>query len=321
MVIISPDIYERATVLIAITDTDLGDASIERSVLDGFDVELLQSRAPEELAARAQQADGLLVQWAPIDADLMDQLPQLRSIVRYGIGLDNIDLAAAQARGIRVHNVPDYCIEEVAHHTAALITTRARRITDYNRLTKGARWTVTETSAPLRPSQDPIGLMGLGRIGLTTAEMLRGFGHPILAWDPYRTEWPAWITAVEDPLELATRANHLSLHIPHTPETDKIVNLDVLRALGPDGHLVNTARGGLVDEEALLVALDEGIVGFASLDVFRTEPPVRSAARLAAHARVVATPHAAYLSTESKLALQRRAAEIMRDSLEVTSAP
>lgn len=306
--------------IIAITDTDLGDASIERSVLSDFEVELLQSRVPEQLAERARDAVGLLVQWAPIDGHLMDQLPQLRTIVRYGIGLDNVDVEAAQARGIRVHNVPDYCIDEVAHHTAALITTRARRITEYNRLTKGARWTVMETSAPLRPSQDPIGLLGLGRIGLTTAEMLRGFGHPILAWDPYRSEWPNWVTPVDDPITLASQVNHLSLHIPHTPDTDKIVDRDVLAALGPAGHLVNTARGGLIDEEALLLALDEGVVGFASLDVFTSEPPVQTAARLAAHARVVATPHAAYLSTESKLALQRRAAEIMRDSLEAPSA-
>lgn len=306
--------------IIAITDTDLGDASIERGVLSGCEVELLQSRVPSELAQRATDAVGLLVQWAPIDGHLMDQLPKLRSIVRYGIGLDNVDVEAAQARGIRVHNVPDYCIDEVAHHTAALITTRARRITEYNRITKGARWTVTETSAPLRPSEDPIGLLGLGRIGLMTAEMLRGFGHPILAWDPYRSEWPTWVTPVDDPIALASQVNHLSLHIPHTPDTDKIVGPDVLAALGSAGHLVNTARGGLIDEDALLLALDEGTVGFASLDVFTSEPPVHTAARLAAHARVVATPHAAYLSTESKLALQRRAAEIMRDSLEAPSA-
>lgn len=309
-------IEENTNLRVLITDTDLGDGSIERSVLAGHAVDLLQSREAGEIIDAGEEADGLLVQWAEISADVMDHLPRLRSIVRYGIGVDNVDLEAAKARNICVSNVPDYCIEEVAHHTVALVTTKARGLMDYGRLTKAGQWTVSATPIPKPPSLDPVGFLGMGRIGTSAAVKLRAVGHPVFAWDPFKTDWPEWVAVVSSPAELASLVNHLSLHLPHTSETDRMVDASVLLALGPEGHLVNTSRGGLLDERALLEALTDRTLGYASLDVFRTEPPTGVGAELVAHPRVLATPHAAYLSTESKTTLQRRAAEIMRDSLE-----
>ena len=301
---------------IVITDSNLGDGSIERAVLDGeFDVVRCDVLTEDGVIEAAGSARGLLVQWAPITDKVLGALPGLRALVRYGIGLDNIDLDAAARRGVTVRNVDDYCLAEVADHAVASIYAHNRRLTAASRVVAADGWTTAGISRPRPPGADPVGVAGFGRIGREVAARARALGFPVHAWDPFVSDWPDGISTHDTLAGLAGAVNHLSVHVPTTDATRGIVDGAVLDALGADGHLVNTARGALVDERALRSALDGGRLGFASLDVLSGEPPTGLAAQLAAHPRVLVTPHIAYLSTESLPMLQRRAAEILRDVL------
>jgi D-3-phosphoglycerate dehydrogenase len=302
--------------LIVITDTNLGDGSDERAILeDAFEVRRHDVHTEDEVVEIAADADGLLVQWAPITDRVLAGLPRLRAIVRYGIGLDNIDLDAAARRGVTVSNVDDYCLNEVADHAAAAIYAHNRRLTAASRQVEDKGWGTAGIAPPLPPGQDPVGLVGYGRIGRETAARLRALGFPVHIWDPFVESVDTNVPRHDTLAGLADAVNHLSLHIPLTDRTRGVVDGEVLSALGGGGHLVNTARGGLVEEEALLAALDDGGLGFATLDVFATEPPTGRAADLAAHSRVLVTPHIAYLSTASLPSLRTRAAQILRNLL------
>ncbi len=299
-----------------ITDSNLGDGSYERAVFaDGYELTICDVKTEDGVIAAAAGADGLLVQWAPITARVLDSLPGLRAIVRYGIGLDNIDLAAAAARGVTVRNVDDYCLAEVADHSAAAIYAHSRRLTEASRRVAQSGWGTAGITMPLSPADDPVGIAGYGRIGRETAKRLRALGFSVHVWDPYLSDGAEQVTRHATLQELASAVNHLTLHMPLTDESRGIVNREVLVALGEGGHLVNTARGGLIAEQDLLAVLDEGKLGFASLDVLVHEPPDEASSRLAEHPRVLVTPHIAYLSSVSLPRLQQRAAEILREVL------
>jgi D-3-phosphoglycerate dehydrogenase len=301
---------------VVIADTNLGDGSIEREVLTPqFELEVADVKTGEGVIAVAGEADGLLVQWAPITDEVLAALPNLKAIVRYGIGLDNIDVDAAAARGVAVHNVDDYCLDEVADHSVASIYAHNRRLGLAGRQVVEDGWSLAGIPQPLPPGKDPVGIAGFGRIGREAAARVAALGFPVHVWDPFIDKFPRDVSSHETLLELAGAVNHLTLHMPLTADTAAMIDRTVLGALGAGGHLVNTARGGLVNEDDLLAALGEGTLGFASLDVFSSEPPTGVAAEIAVHRRVLATPHMAYLSTESLPLLQRRAAEIMRDAL------
>ena len=304
-----------------ITDTDLGDPVEEREALGpGVDIRSASARSPEEVIAAAENADGLLVQWAPITEAVIGSLPRLRAIVRYGIGLDNIDLEAAQRSRVLVSNVPDYCIDEVAEHTVALILSLARRIPALSNAIKAGGWAPDLVSTPRRFSQQSVGLVGFGRIGRLVAQKCAAEGFQTLAWDPFLdTEAFGGISRCSTLEELAFHSDFLSLHVPATDETTHLVGAEVLAALGTHGYVVNTARGALIDEVALLEALDSGRIAGAGLDVVVTEPPTGTSLRLVQHDRVVATPHIAYLSTTSLTTLKRRAGEIMAELLGLPS--
>lgn len=295
---------------VVVTDCDFSDLTTERRIL-GPDIEVVAAPLPsaDQLAEIATDADGLLVQYMNIDDDLLARLPNLRAIVRYGIGLDNIDVAAADRRGIRVRNVPDYCIEEVAEHALASILQVSRRLVSFSEAAASG-WNPTGVPIPKRLRDQVVGIVGMGRIGQRLATLAASLGSTVICHDPYAGHLPRWGPSL--PLEeVATRADHLSLHLPLNEETSRIVGSDILERLGPEGHLVNTSRGGLVDEEALLKALDTGALGWASLDVLQTEPPTGTSAQVVNHPRVLVTPHVAYLSKASLEALPRRAAETM----------
>jgi D-3-phosphoglycerate dehydrogenase len=304
------------TELVVITDSNLGDGSDERAALGGdFEVLKFDVRTEDDVLDVAARADGILVQWAPISERVLRGLPRLRAVVRYGIGIENVDVAAAGALGIAVSNVDDYCLAEVAEHAMACVFAHHRRLTLGARGLATNGWTTSGISAPVPTAQDPIGIAGFGRIGREVAARAAALGFPVHFWDPYVQQGPPDVVPHESLESLAEAVNHLSLHIPSTPATQGMIDRRVLRALGPGGHLVNTARGALVAEDDLLAALDGGEIGFASLDVLATEPPVGTSARLAAHPKTLVTPHIAYLSTSSLPRLRQRAAEILRDLL------
>jgi D-3-phosphoglycerate dehydrogenase / 2-oxoglutarate reductase len=304
--------------LVVITDSNFGDDAIEREVLDGR--ALLRTAAvtqPSEVIAVSSGATALLVQFAQIDAEVFKALGSLRVIVRYGIGLDTIDLDAAATHGVEVCNVDDYCIDEVADHTAAVVAAASRRLTVFDREAKSNGWGPYLAPTPLPPSGDPVGVAGFGRIGEAVSSRLMAAGHPVFVWDP-PAEAKAAAAGIETApslAELAERVNHLCLHVPAMEATIGMVDAEVLERLGRDGHLVNTARGALVDELALLAWLDASPQAFASLDVLVNEPPGGSSATLAAHSRTLVTPHVAYLSSVSLPRLRRTAAAQVLEGL------
>ena len=290
----------------------------------GADVELVigAARSEAEVLEVAAGADGLLVNMAPVTAAVLDGLPGLRALVRYGVGMDNVDVAAAAARGIAALNVPDYCVDEVAHHAVAMISAVARRLVPFS---SGGPWRAAgRRRSPIRrcrSEEDPVGIVGYGRIGRRAAALAAALGHPVLVFDPYLSDDAlGGIPRAASLVELAGAVNHLSVHVPLNDETRGLVDAEVLAALGGSGHLVNTARGAVVDQAALLAALDAGAVGWASLDVLPYEPPAGLSGALVGHPRVTATPHIAYLSTASLPRLRQYAARRLRDALASTPA-
>jgi D-3-phosphoglycerate dehydrogenase len=296
---------------VVITDCDFGRGEIEQEVLgEEFDVVALEGDRQDVLAG-VREADFLLVQSAVIDEEVLAASPRLRGVVRYGIGLDTIDLAAAEAKGVAVRNVDDYCMDEVPEHTVAMVVAASRRLWLLDHAVKEGRWGPGLVPAARPAGESVVGIAGFGRIGKGVAERLHRLGYRICFWDSFEVpDVPEFATRCETLLDLARQSDFLALHIPLTAETRGIIDGDVLEALGYDGHLINTGRGGLIDESALLDALDRGVIASASLDVLVDEPPTRSgtSSRLANHPRVLATPHIAYQSTRSMETLRRHAA-------------
>lgn len=304
---------------IVVTDSDLGGIDIERRVLGPeYDVQLLQTLDSSEIVEQAEGALALIVQRAKIGADLLKALPSLRAVIRYGMGVDNIDTDAAADLGIKVSGVKDYCIREVAEHTAMFVSAAGRQLWNFRRSVHEGRWGRGFVPLPRLPEEDPVGIVGFGSIGRAVASRLYTAGHPIVIFDPHVDS-----NAVEGPYSiahslesLAEQVMHLTLHSPLNEQTKRMVSQPVLGLLGPEGHLVNTSRGELVDEEALLQALDSNSLAHASLDVLSVEPPSPAMKRLVHHERTTITPHIAYLSSQSLPSLRHRAAVALRSLLE-----
>jgi D-3-phosphoglycerate dehydrogenase len=304
---------------VIITDSEFGDCSVESEVLsDHAQVTFAGARTADELISAAREADALLVQYASITSEILDSLTRVKVIVRYGSGVDNIDVEHARRRGVDVRNVANYCVEEVADHTAALVHAASRRVLLYNLAVKKGAWRPLDVPPPLPPQRDPVGIVGYGRIGSAVASRMVRAGHPVYVFDELaaesaRNDGHGCASSLE---ELAAKVNHLTLHAPLVPETSGMLTHDVLDLLGDMGHVVNAARGALIVEADLLCWLDAAPFCTASLDVLCQEPPTQGTSKaLAAHARVVMSPHVAYLSTESVPRLRRRAALLVRDGL------
>jgi D-3-phosphoglycerate dehydrogenase len=301
--------------VVVITDCDHGGVDPERAVLDGHGVELrvLDCRTPEEVAAQAGDADVLINQYVPITGAVLDALPRCRLVVRYGVGVDNVDVEAATGRGVWVANVPDYGRDEVADHTLALALSLLRGVVVLDRSVRDGTWDL-EAARPLRRlSVLTWGVVGCGAIGRGVAARAAGLGMRVLGHDlpGVRSEPPIERVGLEALLE---GADVVSLHAALTPESHHLIGAAALARMRPAAFLVNTARGGLVDAAALLAALDAGELAGAALDVLETEPPDELGWRLARHPRVVATPHAAWYSEEAFHTLK---SEVAREALRV----
>jgi D-3-phosphoglycerate dehydrogenase / 2-oxoglutarate reductase len=303
------------TGVVVITDCDHDSVDPERAVLDGHDVALrvLQCRTPEEVADQAGDADVLINQYVPITAEVLDALPRCRLVVRYGVGVDNVDVEAATAGGVWVANVPDYGRDEVADHTLALALAVLRGVVVLDRSVREGRWDL-EAARPLRRLATlTYGVVGCGAIGSAVAGRAAGLGMAVLGYDVEGVASGPPIQRV--PLEeLLANADLVSLHAALTPDSHHLIDAGALARMRPSAFLVNTARGGLVDAAALLAALDAGALAGAALDVLEGEPPDELGWRLARHPRVVATPHAAWYSEEAFHTLKT---EVAREALRV----
>jgi D-3-phosphoglycerate dehydrogenase len=281
----------------------------------GWVVDARSGRSVDALAADLADADALLVRSATkVDARLMDSAPKLRIIARAGTGVDNVDVAAASSRGILVVNAPGANSISVAEHACALMLALARSVPAADRAMKDGKWEKKRfLGSELRGKT--LGVAGLGRIGQEVAQRARAFGMRVIAHDPYISREVAGSLAVElmSLDELCASADYLTLHLPSTPETQRLFNAERFAACKPGLRLINTARGELVDEEALRRAIEQGIVAAAALDVFEHEPPADwSLARLP---QVIATPHIAASTEEAQELVGIETAATVRDFL------
>ncbi len=227
---------------------------------------------PEGVARIGGEADALLNTYMPITAQLLDSLPACKIVARYGIGVDNVDLAAAAARGVVVTNVPDYSVEEVAVHTLGLLLALARRLPEASRLVASGGWGLDGLRPIRRLSTQQAGLVGFGRIARRLAGYLTALGCGVVAHDPFVQPGPGLPPLLPLP-ELLRGCDMVSLHVPLTPETKGLIGAAELAVMKPSAVLINTARGGLVNVNAVIEALRAGRIRAAALDVLDTEPP------------------------------------------------
>jgi D-3-phosphoglycerate dehydrogenase len=297
------------------TDLPWGDSEIERRVLAPIPADMIQSpdAREETLCALAADADAIATCWAAVTARVVSAATRCRLIARMGIGLDNIDVAAASARGIPVTNVPDYCIPEVAEHALALLLALARNIGFFHLRTKRGEYNLQAAPAMHRLSGRTLGLFGLGRIGQAVAARAGTLGLNVIAHSRSGDDHGTGCRMVDRPTLLA-ESDFISLHAPLTDETLRAFSTDQFRSMKPGAFLINTSRGGLVDLEALWQALDDRTIAGAGLDVFESEPPDLSHP-LFADERVLVTPHAAFVSEEALIDLRTRVAGQISDAL------
>jgi D-3-phosphoglycerate dehydrogenase len=304
---------------VVLTDHPWPDVNIERGVLESAGLELLAGpiEARDTTAIEAEvarhQPQAIMCCWAPVSQRAVESCGDLRIVSRLGVGLDNISVAAATARGAWVTNVPDYCVEEVSDHAIAMLLNYWRGITAFDRESKLGRW--DPASANLKRVREmTVGIIGFGRIGQTTARKLaQGFGVQVLAYSP------SLLTKQCDGDELAlrihassietiqARADAIVLHLPLTAASRAMIDVAFVSKLKRKPLLVNVSRGGLVDNDALLRALDVGLLGGAALDVVDGEPA--PPATVTSRRDIIVTPHIAFSSDASLAELRRRCSE------------
>lgn len=301
---------------VAILGTRYADFSVEEEVLGPLDVRIVAGpgASADEIAAVAADADVILAGSRPrFDAATIARL-RCRGIVRAGVGVETIDLAAARGAGIWVARVADYGTEAVALHAVTLALAGIRRLVEADRRVRAGAWGVAELRPLHLPSALVAGVVGFGRIGRRVAELLRGLGFDVAAHDPFA---PVELEGVRDlPLEaLLAGADVVSLHAPPPEDGSFLVGAAELASMRPGSVLVNTARGALVDQPALVAGLAQGRPGTAALDVFAAEPLDPSVFAEVAE-RVILTPHMAWYTEESERDLRVKAAEEARRLLE-----
>lgn len=297
---------------ITIVDSDNESFEQEQEVADRHGLELTRHRAvtEQETIEAARGADGILVQYAPLTAAVMDALPDLRVIGRYGVGVDTVDVPAATARGIAVCNVPDYGVQDVSDHAIALTMSVVRGTVQLDRLVRAGQYGLVPVKPLRRVSALRFGVVGLGRIGAATAVKARALGFTVAGSDPMMETG----TRTADGIEVVTfeevlaTCDVISLHVPLTESTHHLIGEEALGRTKPGAVLVNTCRGGVVDTAAVARALQDGRLKGAGLDVFEEEPlPVDSPLMDCPNA--VLTPHASWYSEESYVELKRRVTE------------
>jgi D-3-phosphoglycerate dehydrogenase len=296
--------------IIAITDSPFPSLEPAKQQLARLDPEYRMAKSPaaDDILAVARAADAILVTYAKLPGELLRQLTRCKAIGRFGLGVDNIDLPAAKALGIAVNYVPDYCLREVSDHAMALLLALARKVTLANKLVQSGRWEVPPL-APLRRLEGQVlGLVGFGNIPRTLAPKARAFGLKVLAHDPYLAK-EAFSAGVEGVSfdDLLARSDFISVHAPLLPATRGLMNGDAFTKMKKGACLINTARGPLVDEAALVTALDSGHLGGAALDVVTTEPLPKDSPLLGRD-NVIITPHTAFYSVEALEELQSKCA-------------
>jgi D-3-phosphoglycerate dehydrogenase len=298
--------------VVAVTDHVFPDLVPTEEVLAGVGAELAlsESGSADDILAVARQADAVINCFARLPGEVIEQFERCRVIARTGIGVDTVDIDVASAKGILVTNVPEYCEDEVSDHAMALLLALARGVTRGNTQVHGGGWALGEIKPMFRLRGRRLGLVGFGKIPRLVAAKAQGFGIEVRAYDPYvsaddASKLDVGLVSLD---ELFETSDYISVHAPLTDETRHMIGADAFDKMKPEALLVNTARGPLVDVDALAAALDEGKLAGAGLDVLPDEPPPADSA-LFGRGNVILTPHAAFYSEESMVDLQAKAAQ------------
>lgn len=296
---------------VVVTDAEYQSHEPERKVLGKLNVELVkfQCRTEDDVIRHCHDADALLNQYAPITRKVIKSLERARIIVRYGVGVDNIDLGAATEKGIFVANVV-YDVCDVADHTIALILSLIRKMPWVYRSTASGKWDWREFQPITRLKGKTVGMIGLGRVGKEVAKRFQGFGVDIVAHDPFvgpRVFEQCGAKAVD--LEtLLGKSDIITIHVPLSRETYHMIGANAFRKMKKTAILVNTCRGPVVHEKALYSALKERRISGAGVDVLEEEP-LTEECRLTELDNIIITPHMAWYSEDSLLEIQTKAAE------------
>lgn len=304
---------------VAVTDYTFASLAIEEQILKPHGVEVLggQCKSVETLIPLVRQADAVITQFAPVTAEVIAAMQRARVIVRYGIGVDNVDLEAARARGIPVCNVPDYCIDEVADHTLAFILALTRQVVPNALLVRDGRWGLATPLEQLRTLRDQtVGIVGFGRIGREVTSRLAPFKCHRLVCDPVIDPKTIQLAGCEAVTldELLERSDIITLHCPSTQKTRKLLNADSIAHMKSGAIVINLARGDLIDTPSLIDGLQSGHIAAAALDVCDPEP-IPADSPLRSLPNVIAASHIASASPKAVRTLRETAAQIAAAAL------
>jgi len=297
--------------IIAIADSPFPSLDPVKKALEKLDPEyrVSKSTSAEDIIAVARDADAIIVCYAQITADIIKQLTRCKVIARTGLGVDNIDIPAAAAKNIVVTYVPDYCLHEVSDHAMALLLALARKVTLANKHVHAGRWEMPLVQPIYRLKGRVIGLVGFGNIPRALVPKAKAFGLEVITSDPYVAEEHLKALGVKNVSfdELLARSDFISVHAPLLPSTRGLFNAETFAKMKKGAMIINTARGPLIEEKALLAALDSGHLAGAALDVIETEPMPKDSP-LMGRDNLILTPHTGFYSAESLVELQTKAA-------------
>jgi len=299
---------------VVITDWTFPDLSIEEAILkaQGIEPVVRQCKTEADLIDLCADADAVITQFARVNANVVSAMRRARAIVRYGIGVDNIDLDQARARGIPVCNVPDYCIDEVADQTLAFILATTRQVVTHANHLRTGNWGLATSLAGMKALRDlTVGVVGFGRIGREVVKRLIAFKCAVQVFDPVVPakgveNFGARAVSFE---ELLKNADVLTLHCPSTPQTRKMMNRETFAKLKPGAIFINVSRGDLADPDALTAVLQNGHLGAAALDVFDPEP-IPAGHPIRALPNVILAPHIASCSVPAVKKLRESVAHL-----------
>ena len=298
---------------VVVTDVTFPDVSKEQAAAEALEAgfERCECRTAEDVAAAVKGAKVAVVQFAELNASAIAGLAPGATVIRYGVGYNNLDTATMQQNNVQCVYVSDYCTSEVADHTAAMILAKLRKIETFDTSVRAGDWAAVQVAKPLKAFSDTkIGFFGFGRIAQAVAARLAPFGFQFLASDPMfdstkNNTFKAKSVSFD---ELIQESDCISLNAPAAPETISRMNADVFAKMKPTSYIVNSTRGDLIDENALAAALSNGEIAGASIDVFLEEPlPTDSPLRTAPNLTI--SPHAAWYSDVAVESLQRLVAD------------
>ncbi|MBG9586647.1 C-terminal binding protein [Cytobacillus firmus] len=299
---------------VLLTDYEFENLKYEEDVFkeSGLDIEFVkaQCKTEDEVAEQAKHADAILNQYAPISRRVIESLENAKVISRYGVGVNTIDLDAANEKGITVANVPDYGMEEVSNHALALLLSWARKVTLLNNEVKKGNWDFKACVPIHRFTNQTVGVLGFGRIPRRFIEKVKPLGFKLAAYDPFVSAEDMASAGVQkmELDEIISEADYLSVHVPLIKDTFHLLNADRFSQMKKNAVIINTARGPIIDEKALIEALENGIIAGAALDVAEEEP-ISIDSPLLYMDNVIITPHSAWYSEEAMVELRQKAAK------------